>query len=590
MLKLFKSLKSQDWLFIFLSVIFIVLQVWLDLRLPDYMSEITMLVQTEGSEVIDVLSAGGKMLACAFGSLASAALVGFFSAKVSAGLARTLREKIYNKTMSFSMEEINGFSTASLITRSTNDIMQIQMFTALGLQMLIKAPIMAAWAVFKIAGKSWQWTAVTGGAVAVVLIMILTVVIIALPKFKIIQTLTDNLNRVSRENLNGIRVVRAYNAEKYQEAKFDAANTELTDTHLFVGRTMAVMMPLMTLVMSSMSLIIYWVGVYLIDGAQAYDKLTIFSDMVVFTQYAMQVIMAFMMLTMIFIILPRASVSAQRINEVLDTETKITDGTLDTSKALFNGCVEFKNVSFKYPDAADYVLENISFTAKPGETVAFIGATGSGKSTLINLIPRFYDATEGEILVDGINVKDYRQEELRNKLGYVPQKTVMFSGTVRSNVAFGDNGRPAPADGDNAVKNAVATAQGEEFVSKMADTYDAPIAQGGTNISGGQKQRLSIARAIYRRPEIFIFDDSFSALDYRTDRLLRNALKRETGGTTNIIVAQRIGTIMDADKIIVLDEGKIAGMGRHTELLKSCSVYREIAESQLSKEEISNAV
>lgn len=596
MIKLFKNLKSNDWLFILMSVIFIVLQVWLDLKLPDYMSEITMLVQTQGSEMTDVLSAGGKMIACALGSLASAFVVGYFAAKVSAGLARTLRTKVYNKTMSFSMEEINGFSTASLITRSTNDITQVQMFMALGLQMLIKAPIMAAWAVFKISSKSWQWTAVTGGAVGIILIMILVVVVIALPKFKIIQTLTDNLNRVSRENLSGIRVVRAYNAEHFQEQKFEAANDDLTNTHLFVGRTMSVMMPLMTLVMSSMSLVIYWVGVYIIDSAQAYDKLTLFSDMVVFTQYAMQIIMAFMMLTMIFIILPRASVSAQRINEILDTESKITDGSLEDVSSYNNGCkgtVEFKNVSFKYPDAADYVLENISFTANAGDTVAFIGATGSGKSTLINLIPRFYDATEGEVLVDGINVKDYTQEALRNRLGYVPQKTVMFSGTVASNVAYGDNGSRETTSDENLradnVKRAVAIAQGEEFVSKMTGTYDAPIAQGGTNVSGGQKQRLSIARAIYRRPEILIFDDSFSALDYKTDRTLRSALKRETDGTTNIIVAQRIGTIMDADKIIVLDEGKIAGTGTHSELLANCEVYREIAESQLSKEEIDNA-
>lgn len=587
MIRICKYLKKRDWEFVCLSLVFIVAQVWLELKMPDYMSEITALVQTEGSEMSEILSAGGSMLLCALGSLVSAFIVGYFVAKIAAGLAMRLREMVYNKTMSFSMEEINGFSTSSLINRSTNDITQIQMFVAIGLQALIKAPIMAVWAVVKIAGKGLEWTGATGVAVAVLVLLIGLIIGFVMPKFKKIQALTDNLNRVARENLTGIRVIRAYNAEKFQEERFEKANEELTSTNMFANRMMSAMQPGMTLIMSGLSLSIYWIGAYLINAAQMADKLDLFSNMVVFTSYATQVIMAFMLLTITFIILPRASVSAKRINEVLETKESIVDGNVRDSELFEQGEIEFKHVSFRYPDAHDYVLHDINFTAHRGETVAFIGSTGSGKSTLVNLIPRFYDAAEGEVLIDGVNVKDYTQEALHNKLGYVPQKSVMFSGTVSSNVTYGENGK-APADRE-AIEKSVAIAQAEEFVLKMKGTYDAPISQGGTNISGGQKQRLAIARAICRRPEIFVFDDSFSALDYKTDRVLRKILKQETGGTTSIIVAQRIGTIMDADKIVVLDNGEIVGQGTHRELLKNCPVYLEIAQSQLSKEEMKNA-
>lgn len=587
MLKILRYLRKKDLGLIFISLLFIATQVWLDLKMPDYMSEITRLVQTEGSEMGEIMSAGGKMLLCAFASLIAAMIVGFMVAKVAASLSMRLREKVYDKTMSFSMEEINGFSTASLITRSTNDITQIQMCVAIGLQAIIKAPIMAVWAVVKIAGKGWEWTAATGGAVIVLILMLGSVIALAMPKFKSIQKLTDSLNRVARENLTGLRVVRAYHAEDYQEARFEKANDDLTKNHLFTSRTMAFMQPGMQLIMSGLGLAIYWIGTYLIDGAAGPDKLTLFSDMVVFSQYAMQVVLAFMLLTMTFIILPRAIVSAKRINEVLDTKTKIHDGKVTDSELYEQGEVEFRHVSFQYPDAEEYILHDISFTAHKGESVAFIGSTGSGKSTLINLVPRFYDATEGEVIVDGINVKNYTQEALHNKLGYVPQKAVMFNGTVTSNVTYGENGR-APAEKDDIIE-AVSVAQAEEFVMKMDGTYDAKIAQGGTNVSGGQKQRLAIARAICRRPEIYVFDDSFSALDYKTDRILRKKLKETTNGATSLIVAQRIGTIMDADKIIVLDEGRVVGQGTHRELLKNCPVYLEIAESQLTKEEIANA-
>lgn len=588
MVKIFRNLRKREIGLILLSVIFVAVSVWLDLKLPDYMSEVTMLVKTEGSTMSDVLKAGGKMLLCAFGSLVAAIIVGFFAAQVAAGFSSRLRSRMFSKVGNFSMEEINGFSTASLITRSTNDITQIQNFVAMGLQVMVKAPIMAVWAVCKILGKSWQWTAATGGAVVFLMAVIATVLTFAYPKFKKVQTLTDNLNRVTRENLTGIRVVRAYNAEEYQEKKFSKANDELTDTNIFVFRFMSVMMPSMNIVMNGISLVIYWIGAFLINKAQAMDKITVFSDMVVFSSYAVQVIMSFVMLAMIFIMMPRAAVSAKRINEVLDTVPNIREGSLSESNPESAGTVEFRNVSFRYPDAADNVLENISFTAKKGETVAFIGSTGSGKSTLVNLIPRFYDTTEGEVLVDGVNVREYKSEALNNKLGYVPQKAVMFSGTVASNVSYGKNPNN-PGNIPDEVKNAVEIAQGTEFVEKMPDTYNSQIAQGGTNISGGQKQRLAIARAVYRKPEILIFDDSFSALDYKTDRILRSALKKETSATTTLIVAQRIGTIKDADKIIVLDEGKMAGMGTHSELLKNCEVYRQIALSQLSKEELENA-
>lgn len=586
MVRIFKYLKPEEWLMAGISLIFIVAQVWLDLKLPDYMAEITKLTQTPNSAISDIWLNGGYMLLCALGSLAAAVVVGFFAAKIAASFSQRLRSLLFNKVESFSMEEINRFSTSSLITRSTNDITQIQMLVVMGLQLVIKAPITAVWAITKISGKGFEWTMVTGVAVLIMIIMVTFLLIVALPKFKKMQTLTDNITRVTRENLTGLRVVRAYNAENYQEEKFETANEELTSTQMFTNRAMAVMMPVMTVLMSGLSLAIYWIGAYLIDAAGALDKLGLFSNMVVFSSYAMQVIMSFMMLVMIFIMLPRASVSAKRINEVLDTEPRILDGTKTEGQPGLRGEVVFKSVSFQYPDAAEPVLEDISFTASPGETVAFIGSTGSGKSTLVNLALRFFDATQGEILIDGVNVQEYKLEALFNKIGYVPQKAVLFKGTVESNVAYGDNGGEGyPLD---EVKKAVQIAQGADFVEKMDGQYQAAIAQGGANVSGGQKQRLAIARAVCRKPEIYIFDDSFSALDYKTDRVLRSVLKQETAGVTSLIVAQRIGTIMDADQIIVLDEGKIVGKGTHKDLLRDCTVYREIAMSQLSEEELAS--
>ncbi|MCL2696013.1 MAG: ABC transporter ATP-binding protein/permease [Clostridiales bacterium] len=585
MFKILKYLKKKEWLAAGVSLVFIVAQVWLDLKLFDFMAEITTLTKTAGSAVRDIWIAGGFMLLCALGSLVAAIIVGYFAAKIGASFSQRIRSKLFGKVESFSMEEINRFSTSSLITRSTNDITQVQMLITMALQLVIKAPIMAVWAITKIAGKGFEWSVVTGVAVLIVLLMVTLLMIFVIPKFKKMQTLTDNITRVTRENLTGVRVVRAYNAEAYQEAKFETANTELTGTQLYTNRAMAIMMPVMPVMMSGLTLAIYWIGAFLINAAGVADKLPIFSNMVVFSGYAMQVVMSFMMLVIIFIMWPRASVSAKRINEVLGTEPSILGGTKKQGLPGHEGEVTFKNVCFQYPDAAEAVLENISFTAKQGQTVAFIGSTGSGKSTLINLVPRFFDATRGEILVGGVNVKDYELETLMNKIGYVPQQAVLFKGTVESNVAYGDNGSGADYSPDE-VKQAVQIAQGADFVENMDGGYEAPIAQGGANISGGQKQRLAIARAVCRKPEIYIFDDSFSALDYKTDRVLRSALKKETAGVTSLIVAQRIGTIIDADQIIVLDEGKIVGRGRHSELLETCAVYREIAMSQLSEEEL----
>ena len=582
MLKIFKNLKKEDWGYLGIGIIFIVLQVWLDLKMPDYMSEITLLVKTPGSEMADILTAGGKMLLCALGSLVSAMVVSVIAARIASNFGATMRGKLFSKVQSFSMAEIGKFSTASLITRSTNDVTQVQMLIVFGLQAIIKAPIMAVWAIVKIAGKNTTWTLTTGAAVAVLLVVVIICVSLVMPRFKKIQEYTDDVNRVTRENLSGLKVVRAYNAEKYQEEKFDVSNQILSSTHLFTGRVMAFLMPSIQLVMSGLTLAIYWLGAAMIDAAELTEKITLFSDMVVFSQYAMQVVMAFMLLVMIFIILPRASVSAKRILEVLDTEPTIIDGK--ETEGTETGTIEFKNVSFRYPDAEEDVLKNISFTAKKGETVAFIGATGCGKSTVINMIPRFYDATEGEVLVNGRNVKEYEQKALRNKIGYVSQKAILFSGTVQSNVAYGDNGKADKLDSD--VVDAVYTAQASEFVEKMPDGYNGYIAQNGSNLSGGQKQRLSIARAVCRHPEIMIFDDSFSALDYKTDRKLREALHKECKDATKIIVAQRIGTIRDADRIVVLEDGEIAGMGTHDELMKNCQVYQQIAYSQLSKEEL----
>ena len=584
MVKLLKKLTWKDFILAAVAFVFIIVQVWLSLTMPDYMSEITKLVQTKGSKMNDILIAGGKMLACALGSLLAAVCTSICASKISSNFSANLRGQVFHKVQSFSMEEIGNFSTASLITRSTNDITQVQMLIVMGLEVLLKAPIMAVWALCKISTKNWQWTASTGVAVVVLLSFVFVCVAVALPKFKKLQSLTDNLNRVTRENLTGLNVVRAYNAEGYQQKKFNDANDELTKTQLFANRTMGTMMPGIQMVMNGLMLAIYWIGAYLISNAQMFDKLTIFSDMIVFTQYAMQVVMSFMMLVMIFVLLPRASVSAKRINEVFDMPLSIKDGTKENGIDGKKGEVEFRNVSFCYPDAEKDVIEDISFTAHKGETIAFIGSTGCGKSTVINMIPRFYDATKGEVLVDGVNVKEYTQKALRNKIGYVSQKAVLFTGSIKSNVAYGDNGTKGFTDDD--VKQAVETAQAKEFVDKTEGGIDAFVAQGGSNFSGGQKQRLSIARAICRHPEILIFDDSFSALDYKTDRVLRDTLRKTCADATRFIVAQRIGTIRDADKIIVLDDGKIAGMGKHNELMETCEVYRQIAYSQLSKEEL----
>ena len=584
MIKILKHLLPAEWWQVGCAMVFIVGQVWLNLKMPDYMAEITRLVQTPGSQMHDIWVQGGWMLLCALGSLASMVIVGFIASRVAAGLSQRLRALQFEKVESFSMREINHFQTASLITRSTNDITQIQLLVTMGLQLVISAPITAVWAVIKIAGKGLVWSLATGVAVVIMLVMICAIMVLVVPKFRMMQTLTDKINDVTRENLTGLRVVRAYNAEDYQEAKFERANEALTSTQLFTSRSMAFMAPVMSMIMSGLSLAIYWIGAYLLNAAQAMDKLTIFSNMVVFSSYAMQVIMAFMMLTMMFIMAPRALVSARRINEVLETEPSIEDGPRGAGEPGVIGTVEFRDVSFRYPDAADDVLTGVSFKIERGQTVGIIGATGSGKTSLINLVPRLTEVNQGSVLVDGVDVREYTQQALHDKIGYVPQRAVLFQGTVASNVAYGDNGR-APA-GEEQIEEAVAVAQAADFVTQLDGGYDARIAQGGSNVSGGQRQRLAIARAVCRDPEIYLFDDSFSALDYKTDRLLRTALKKHTAGATSLIVAQRIGTIMDADQIIVLDDGAVAGVGTHQELLATCDVYKEIALSQLSEQEL----
>ena len=582
MLKMLKNLTWKEWLMAAVSVVFIVAQVWLDLKLPEYMSQITSLLTTGSDNMSEIWKNGGFMIACAVGSALMSVVVGFFAARIAAKLGLIIRGKVYSKIQKFSKSEMKHFSTASLITRTTNDVTQVQNFIAMGLQMLVKAPIMAVWAIVKIVGKSWQWSVVTAIAVVVLLTTIIAILIACLPKFKKMQKQTDDINRVARENLTGLRVVKAFNAEQFEENKFEEKNTDLTNTYLYLDKRMSLFNPMMYLVMNCISLAIYWVGAYIIEAASGMDKIALFSDMVVFMSYAVQVIMSFIMLVMIFIMLPRASVSAKRINEVLETKPSIEDG--EGAEPTEEGTVEFKNVCFKYPNADEYVLKNISFKANKGETIAFIGSTGSGKSTLIDLVPRFYDATKGEVLVDGVDVKNYKLEDLYNIVGYVAQRSVLFTGTINENVGFGESKQGKPSQEE--IQLAIKQAQAKDFVEKMPDGYDSHISQGGKNVSGGQKQRLSIARAFARKSEILIFDDSFSALDYKTDKALRRTINKELKGTTCLIVAQRIGTIKNADKIIVLDNGNMVGIGKHEELLKHCPVYKEIALSQLSKEEL----
>ena len=584
MLKILKNFEKKQWLFILIAFVFIVIQVWLELRIPDYMSGITTLVQTNGTTG-EILIQGLHMILCAFGSFASSVIVGYIIANSGSMLSRTIRAKLFNKVESFSLEEIKKFNTSSLITRTTNDVTQVEMFITMGLQMLIKAPVTAVWAFMKIIGKNYTWTIITGGAVVLLVSFVITLMIIVLPRFKKIQKLIDNINELTRENLKGIRVIRAFNAEKYQEDKFENGNNKLTNTQIFTQKVMGLMSPMMYLIMNGVALSIYFFGAYIIDEAALSTRIDLFSNMVIFSSYATQVIMSFLMLTFIFIMYPRAAVSVDRINEVLDTKIKIKSGKLKESNSV--GEVEFKNVSFKYPDTDEYMLKDISFKAEKGETIAIIGSTGSGKSTLINLIPRFYDATDGEILIDGVNIKKLDLSYLHDKIGYVSQKAVIFSGTINENVNYGEKENYKITE--NKIKEAIKIAQAEDFVLKMENKYESDLAEGGTNVSGGQKQRISIARAIARNPEIYIFDDSFSALDYKTDSILRQELKKYTKDATSIIVAQRIGTIMNADKIIVLDKGVCVGIGKHKELLKNCEVYKEIALSQLSKEELENA-
>lgn len=589
MLRILKHLRWKEWLLVAACVVLIVGQVQLDLALPDYMSEITRLVQTEGSQMSDILLAGGKMLLCALGSMLLTVCTTFFTAQIASRFSARLRGEMYRKVVGFSNEEINRFSTASLITRTTNDISQLQMFFSFGMQSLIKAPLMAFIAVGKISTKSWEWSLLTGGVIAFVCVLLVFIMLYAVPRMKKMQTLTDNLNRITRENLTGLQVVRAYNAENYQEGKFAKANEEMTRNSQQANIAMSVMNPGMNLAMNGLTLGIYWIGAALISAiavtspAAMMERIGLFSDMVVFMQYAMQVIMAFLMLVMIFVMLPRVTVSASRVNEVLDTKARIVDGKETQGKPGMKGEIEFRDVSFRYPDADGDTIHHISFTAHHGQTVALIGATGCGKSSIINLIPRLYDATSGQVLVDGVDVRDYTQDALRSKIGFVPQKAFLFSGTVSSNVGYGEDNASGAA-----IRKAVAVAQAAEFVESPEVGYSGTVAQGGSNFSGGQKQRLSIARAVARDPEILVFDDSFSALDYKTDHALRQALREQTSGTTNIIVAQRIGTIRDADCILVIEDGAIVGKGTHRELMESCKVYQEIAYSQLSKEELAS--
>ena len=605
MFRIMKYLSKAEIGQMLIALVTIVGQVYFDLKLPDYMSDITTLVETPGSHMKDIWIAGGKMLLISLGSAACAIITGYIAARVAASFTQRLRSLEFRKVESFGPAEMSKFSTASLITRSTNDVTQVQVFITMGLQLIVKSPIMAVWAVCKIAGEGFEWTLATGIAVVILLAAIVIMMAMVMPKFKAMQALTDNINLVARENLTGLRVVRAYNAEDYQEAKFTKANKDLTDTQLFTNRVMAFMMPLMNTIMNGLMLAVYWIGTYLIDAAGLKDKLTVFSNMVVFSNYSVQVIMSFLLMSMVFVLWPRADVSAQRIMEVLDTEPIVENGTktaADVAKTGQRGTVEFRNVSFTYPDSREAMLEGINFTAEQGQTVAFIGSTGSGKSSLINLVPRFYDTSQGQVLVDGVDVRDYDLKALRDKIGYVPQQSVLFKGTVASNVSYGDQpGDPAEVEMADtstpagrkreaaliaAGKAAADVAQASEFVARMDGGYSAAIAQGGSNVSGGQKQRLSIARAVYRHPEILIFDDSFSALDFKTDREVRDALAREAKDSTKLIVAQRIGTIMNADRIVVLDDGKVVGQGTHKELLDNCDVYRQIAESQLSQSEL----
>ena len=586
MFKLLRKLDKKDISMIIVAILLIVLQVFLELKIPDYMTEITRLIQTEDTVVTDILREGGYMLACALLSLLSSIGVGYIAASVSSNFSCNLRDDIFGKVEKFSTAEIKKFQTSSLITRTTNDVSQLEMIIAMGLQAFIKAPIMAVWAITKILNKNIEWSILVAGCVLILLITVISLMIIVLPRFELVQKLIDKINGVTRENLTGIRVIRAFNAEDFQKKRFSQVNNELTKTQLFNQRCFALLNPIMNLVMNGLTLGIYFIGAYLIVQATMVDKINLFSNMIVFTSYGMQVIMSFLLLALIFMMWPRAQISAERINEILDCDLSILDGDY-TGNPKEKGTVEFKNVSFKYPDASEYLLKDISFKANKGETIAFIGSTGSGKSTLINLVPRFYDVTDGEVLVDGVDVKKYRLHALRNKIGYVSQKAFMFTASVSENVAYGDNGKARP--NKEAIKKAIDVACATEFVTKMDGSYDANIARGGTNVSGGQKQRLSIARAIAKDPEIYIFDDTFSALDFKTDALLRKNLKKYTDDATILIVAQRIGTIMNADKIIVLDKGRCVGMGTHQELLRNCAVYKEIALSQLSKEELDNA-